>query len=208
MVIFLPFLLLSLVILPSSSTGADLREIAETTAALEAKNILSYGDQCNFSQEKQREKVGKDMIAGLSAMDSNRLQRSLNQLISLATSSGNFCNSLKNLQCQSSGKCGCAVTEVQGIRMTSIREGSACRLDRGSSCIPTESLASLGSRAPDLRCKDRTSCQLKSDRSVCTHNRMMQEIMGSFDMSRMRSNPRAFTSHVMNKMKEGLCHCA
>ena len=184
-------------------------QLEVATRQFVAKNILNYGDTCSVSDEQKRKELNDNMMTIMTSMgsDYSNLNSLAQSIQTLNSNTGNFCNSLKMLECQANGKCGCSTSEVMGIRISSSREGNHCRLNRGSTCVPIENLALMGPQGADLLCRVRTTCLFKKDGSTCTQDKITAEVMGSLDTARGFPDQGTLMNTVVEKMRDGLCEC-
>jgi len=189
---------------------AGLSEFQAATLRVAAKNTLRYREMCSHEDEKKRHAIGEKLVDMVYEMDFSQLSPIALDMDRLVESSkGDFCNTIENLQCQSTGLCGCASGESMGVKVRSIREDGACRLAAGSACAPPSTFQVIGTEKPDLRCQADSECIHISDESPCTEAGMQNELILSFGgAQKVQNDHKGFLAHTKKKMAQGICVCS
>lgn len=187
------------------------RKVRPLVIEILRKNNLEIGYECVFYQEEIRRTLEADIVRLIPLLYLDQYNISditaqmLNDIIEMSEIPGSFCNSLKNLECNTEGICTCQEeTESFGFHAIFERENDDCVFSPGSLCIPPESTNQdtiFGKvPKPQVKCSQGTKCILKRSHESCTLASMESEFKEMMESSED-------LTRTMEKFKKGICFC-
>ena len=169
----------------------------------EEKEVLDYGDSCSWTDDRKRivQRI-REEFAFSTITSKLTFRRVAQEIEDLILSTGNLCkNGEDYLECrQSTGKCDCELvnSKESPVNITTVREGNACRITRGSTCQPS----GVGLESP---CVSGTTCKIKSTGVTCTTASIGQELLRTNAYTNWDQVSMFRISY--RSMVNGICQC-
>jgi len=178
-----------------------LAEFETARKRFEAKETLSYGLACNYEDEEKRLKFNAELHRLMSGITSvTAFSTAARSMTEVTNSVEALCSPKQNLQCnKGTSTCDCVQPNPDlPVNITAVRDGNACKLSSGSTCLPPE-------KGKVDECKSGTRCIMEESKVNCDYNTISQSFLAggryaSFDfLNIFKTNYNALAS--------GICKC-
>jgi len=168
------------------------KELTPVLENIGKKNRLEYGHSCSYSNEENRTEVLIRLVEQIRSLtphtDTEQYLLSIQSVVvEMGDLSGDYCNSEKTLECNSTGSCDCGDwnSRYQGIDLNFVWEKNTCVIPEGSRCETQEILnPTNGAPLADMldlpfsshhhKCSNQKSC-------ISTRRRPGKECEGGLD---------------------------